>query len=735
MRSPATFSALAAVRDDSYALQEADGAEQISGTAVSPSFFAVFGMSPEIGRALSAGDGEAGASPVVVLSHALWQRRYGADRAVVGRSIVLDGQAREVVGVMPKAMNFPLGTEAWTPLVLTTDDITRQRGAHYLSVVGRIGAAAGLPAARADLAAIADRLAKQYPRTNEGSRVSVAPLRAGIVGDEVAPGMRLLLGAVGLVFLVACVNVSSLVLGMALGRSREIAVRAALGASRFRLLRGLFVESVLLAGTGGLAGVMLAMIGTRLIAGLETAGIAMLDEARVDATVLLFAGVATLAAACLFGLLPALRASRDLNGALAAGTRTTHDRGRIRARSVLVAVEISLAVALLVAAGLLGRSFFGLLRTPLGIDPRGVQTVSVSLPTATYKDLDRRALFVERVLASVAARPDVEAAGAIFGLPLTDFTYAISGYQRDAEVLSPADQGRLSLNVRVVTPAFFRALGVPIVAGRDFGAGDRRGAPPVAILNDSAARLYFPGVGAAGVVGHRVVVGTRLGLGGERAGGEIVGVAGDVRDLGPGSAARPTIYLAHAQYPMGFLTIAARAPGARDDLLRALRSAVAAVDPTVPVFRERTMEQFASRLLAQPRLYLTLLAVFAVTAVALAAIGIYGVMAQNVVARSREIGVRMALGATRQDVVSMIIRAAGRLTAIGVVAGFTLAILARPAIARVIVGVPPADGLIISGSGSGHARDGARCGVGAGAARRESRSGRIAPRGIMGCGD
>ena len=215
----------------------------------------------------------------------------------------------------------------------------------------------------------------------------------------------------------------------------------------------------------------------------------------------------------------------------------------------------------------------------------------------------------------------------------------------------------------------------------------------MAVLNEGAARLYFPGTGAAAAVGHRVVVGTRMGLGGERVGGEIVGVAGDVRDVGPGRAARPTIYVAHAQFPMGFLTLVVRAPGARDDLSRALRSAVADVDPAVPVFRERTMEQFASRIVAQPRLYLTLLTVFAGAAIALAAIGIYGVMAQNVVARSREIGVRMALGATRQDVVTMIIRSAGRLTVIGVAAGFSLAVLARPAIGRVIVGVSPADGL------------------------------------------
>jgi putative ABC transport system permease protein len=687
-----SFAEMAAVRDDGYALQGDRGAEQITGTAVTPAFFPIFGLAPVHGRVLLAADVEPGAPPVVVLSHALWQRRFGGDAGVVGRSVVLDGTSRQVVGVTARAMNYPLDTEAWTPLAFSVDDLTKQRGAHYLTVIGRLCAGVDLARARSEMAAIAMRLAEGYPRSNANSTISVAPLRDGIVGEKVAPGMRLLFGAVGLVFLVACVNVSSLVLGLALGRSRDFAVRAALGATRSRLLRGLFVESLLLAGAGGLAGVGLAALGARAIAGLDTLGIPLLDETRLDPQVILFAALATFAAACLFGMLPALQASRDVSRALATGARSTHDRARVRARGALVAVEIALAVALLVGAGLLARSFLTLVRTDLGIDLRGVQTISLSLPTAAYKDVERRAVFVDELMTRIAARPDIDAAGAIFGLPLTDFTYYISAYERDGVRLTSDEQNALSVNVRVVTPGFFRTLGIPVTAGREFQTSDRRGAPSVAILNESAARLFWPGTPAAAAIGRRIVLGTRLGLGGDRAGGEVVGVVGDVRDVGPALLPRPTLYIAHAQFPMGFLTVAARAPQQPDDLVNWLRASVAAIDPAVPVFRVRTMEQFASRAVAQPRLYLALLGVFASVAVALAAIGIYGVMAQNVAARSREIGIRLALGATRQDVVRMVIRTAGRLTAVGLVVGFGVALLARPAFLRVLVGVRPLDG-------------------------------------------
>ncbi len=682
-----SFVDVAAVRDDGYALQEESGAVQISGTAVTPGFFELFGLRPIHGRSVATRDVEPGARPVIVLSHALWHARFGGDLTVVGRTIVIDGVGREVVGVMPREFNFPLDTEAWTPLAFTADDLTKQRGAHYLTAVARLKPGLSLASARSEMATIAVRLTEAYPRSNSGARVSVAPLRLGIVDEDVTPGMRLLFGAVGVVFLVACVNVSSLVLGMALGRTRDFAVRAALGATRSRLMRGLALESLLLAGAGGATGLLLAFYGTRAVASLESVGIPLLNETRVDLPVVIFAALATLAAACLFGMLPALQASRDLGQALGAGGRTTSARARVRARGALVTVEIALAVALLIGAGLLARSFLGLSRTHLGLDARGVQTVSLSLPAATYKDVERRALFVEQVLERIATRPDVEAAGAIFGLPLTDFTYFISAHDRDGQQLSQQDQNRLSVNVRVVTPGYFKAMGTPIATGRDFAPADRRGAPPVVVLNESAARLFWPGTGA---VGRRITLGTRLGLGGDRAGGEVIGVVGDVRDVGPAAPGRPTLYLSHAQFPMGFLTIAVRAPET-DDLVSWLRSSVASVDPTVPVFRVRTMEQFASRAVAQPRLYLVLIAVFAVTAIALAALGIYGVMAQNVAARAREMGIRLALGATRHDVVTLVVRSAGRLAVIGLAIGVAIALVARGAIRRLLVGVEPLD--------------------------------------------
>jgi putative ABC transport system permease protein len=680
------FTAIAAIRDDGYALTGESVAEQITGDAVTGDFFRVMGVPAAVGRALGPPDAASGAPEVVVLSDGLWRRRYGGDPAVVGRRITLDGISREVVGVMPRDFDFPLSSDVWTPLRFTVEDLTTQRGAEYLTVVGRIAASATETKAAAEMASIGQQLAESYPKTNGKTTVAVVPLRRAIVGD-VQPALRVLLSAVGLVFLVACVNVASLVMGAGMTRGRDLAVRTALGATRGRVVRGLFVENVILAAIGGACGTAIAAVGVKAVAGAETVGIPLLDGTRIDQAVVAFTIAATTFAAVVFGVLPAVAASRpdgarELSGS---GFRTTAGRGASRARDFLVMGEIAMAVALLIGAGLLSRSLISLTAVPLGLDVDHVQTGSISLPDSSYRDPNRRALFVEDVLARLAARGDVDHAAAVFGLPLSPFSYHYSLFDLDG-----AKPGDRSVELRVVTPGFFATIGTPVVGGRDFAASDRRGSTPVVLVNRSAWRLLWP---ATEALGHRITLSTRLGLGGDRAGGQVVGVVGDVHDAGPSVAPRPTVYLSQQQFPVDFLTLVVKPRGVRADLAGAIRTAVASADPNVPVYANRTLADVGRRVVAAPRFYVQLVGLFALVAILLAAVGVYGVMAQNVGVRTREIGIRLALGASPGMAVGLMLRQAGALAGLGLAAGFGLAAAGRQMIAGILFGVQPVDGV------------------------------------------
>jgi putative ABC transport system permease protein len=689
LREATSFSALASVNDGGYALTGAGQAEQITGAAVTGRFFDVFRVRPLHGRALAIADENPSAPAVVVLGHALWLRRFGGDSAIVGRSIVLDGVSREVAGVMPASFDFPLSMDAWVPLRFAPNDLVTQRGAHYLTVVGRLASGVDLGRARTEMSAVSSRILARLSNQNQGSYATVDPLRDAIVGD-VRPAMRVLLGAVALVFLIACANVASLVLGAALGRTHDFAMRTALGAGRGRLIRGVFVEMLLLSTAGAVIGVAAASGAMRAIATLQTAGIPLLDETRVDISALVFAGLAATVAAVLVGVIPALHASRA--GAAtplrAGSTRSTGDRHRARTRSVFVASEIAVAVALLIGAGLLARSFLTLVRVDLGLQPDRVQTFSISLPDDRYKAPARRAAFVEDLTAAISARPDVDGVGAAFGMPLTGFTYSISVFERDGRRLAAEEQSGAVVQLRVITPGFFRAMGMRVLSGRGHEPSDAAGAPPVVVLNERAARLLWP---SSDALGHRVTLGTRLGLGGDRVGGEVVGIVNDVHDVGPANPARPTLYAAHAQFPTDFLTVAVRPRGEPAALLDNLRTAVASLDPNIPLYAVRTLDELAGATVAQPQLYLQLLGGFAIVALLLASIGVYGAMAHTVGARTREIGIRMALGATRGEVVRMVLRHAGAVAVIGAAVGVAVVVAARGPIKRIVFGVAPTD--------------------------------------------
>ena len=696
-KDSSSFTEMAALSAGSIPWSGDGAAEQVPYAMVTGGFFNVLRVAPFLGRSLDYQDDPIGAADVVVISHELWARRMGSDPHVLNRMMTLDGKPRRIVGVMPGGFSYPLSSELWVPLRFTSDDLTTQRGAHYLDVLARLKPGASLETAQGEMTALVSRLAESYPRSNANKAVALYDLREALVGN-VKHALLILLGAVGFVLLIVCVNIASLALTRATGRTRELAVRAALGAGRGRLIGGLLAESLVIAAAGAIAGLLVASWASQAIASLDAGlGIPLLDQTKVDGAVVAFTMIVALAAALLFGTLPAWHASSGLNVAQRiredAGTLTA-GRDRQRLRATLIISETAVAVMLLVGAGLLMRTFVEIASVELGFDPSRVQTFSISLAETTYATPPARAEFVDTVVKRLASRPDVEGAAAIFGLPLTNFGYTISISTLDGRQLTDQEQDQLSLLVRVVTPDYFRTMGIPIVRGRTFDDADRLGRQTVAVLNEAAVRRLWPD---ADPLGHSLTLGTRLGQDGERAGGTVVGVAANARYFGPTNPIRPTIYLAHAQFPMDFVTVTIKARQESASVVEPARALLAELDPNLPMFRVRSMEQFAANAVAQPRLYVILIGVFAAAAIVLAAIGIYGVLAHGVAQRTREIGIRLALGARRQEVVTMVVRQAVVLAAAGLGVGLVLALAASRLIQGLLFGVQPKDAATYTG--------------------------------------
>lgn len=701
-RDNTVFSETAASNSESLALTGAGAAEQIPTGYVTGGFFAVMGTPPLLGRAITTADDPIGARRVVVLGHDIWKRRFGANPGIIGQLLTLNGVQTEVVGVMPAGFQYPPGSELWVPLRFSASDLETQRGAHYLDVIARMKPQVSIDQARESMRAIAARLSRDFPGTNRDTAVSVHPLRDSMVSN-VRQSMFVLLGAVGLVLIIVCVNVAGLVLIRSIGRGRELAVRVAVGAGRFTLLRSLLVESLVLGLGGGAAGLLLAYWATAAIASMDPSiGVPLLDQTRLDTVVVGFAAAIAVLAAVIFGTMPAWQASSVaelMSRIREEGGSTTSDPKRQRMRSALIVAETTLAVVLLVGAGLLARSFERLLSVDLGLTTDAVQTFAVDLPNTRYAAPLQRQLFVETLLARAAAQPNIASAGAVFGLPLTDFRYGITMSSRDGVRLSDEEQDQLSLQVRLVTPDYFKTMGIPVAQGRGFGAGDRMGTTPVAMLNATGAAKVWPKQDA---IGHQLEIGTRFGLGGARAGGTIIGIIADVHEHGPAAPVRPTLYLPHAQWPEGGVSIVAKARnGDPTTLIEPLRAILRDLDPDVPMSAVRSMDQIAAAAVAQPRLYLVLIASFAGTAMLLAAIGLYGVLAYAVGQRTHEIGIRLALGAGRGEVLRMVMAQAGRLAVAGVAIGLGVAVIASRALRSQLFEIAPTDTLTYVAVGTG----------------------------------
>ena len=688
-----SFESLAAFDTGGITLTGQGAPARLEGAFVSAGFFDVLGARPVLGRGFAAGENEPGRNKVAVLGHALWRERFAGDPGVVGGTIHLNREPHVVVGVAPASLAHPAGAQVWTPMEYDAVFRSHSRGAWYLTVLGRLKPGVAVEAARDEVGMIAARLAREYPAQNEGVGATVRPLHQAMVGPS-RTALLVLLGAVGLVLLIACVNVANLLLARAAARETELAVRAALGAGRRRLVRQLVTECLMLAALGGVAGVLLASASLGSLLALDPQGVPRLEEVRIDRSVMAFAAGLSLLTGLLFGLFPAWHATAGPTAqTLREGGRGLAGGGQ-RLRGGLVVAQMALAMTLLAGAGLLLRSFDRLRRVDPGFRPESALTFRLALPDGAYAEEARRSAFFTELLSRLEALPGVRAAGAVMGVPLGGLSYVLSFEVEGRPKLPPAQQP--SMQVRVATPGYLETMGIPVRRGRSLQPQDTAGAPAVVVLSETAVRRFFPDEDP---LGKRIVVGWRRPEGLPPAGGEVVGVVGDVKELGLDQSDPPEVYIPYAQLPTSAMDVVLRTGVAPLSLTRSVSAAVARLDPELPVARLQTLDAIVARSVSEPRFYMLLLGAFAAMAVSLAALGIFGVMSYAVVQRRREIGVRVALGANPRDVLGMVLRQALLLALAGVGLGLLGALAFSRVIASLLFRLSPTDPMTLAAVG------------------------------------
>jgi len=677
-----TFSSIGYYADMDFILTGAGEPSRIPGASVSWSFFDTLGVPPSAGRLLNRADDQPDRPLVCVIGHELWRTRFGSDLSIVGKQIDLSGRPHTVVGIAQGGFAFPVTSQIWTPLALPESEYAdNQRLSFYLHAVGRLTPSATPEQAAADLNLIGHRMAAQFPAEYEGRGATVVPLQESAVAS-VRPALLLLLGTATCVLLIACVNVANLLLARGASRTAEMATRAALGASRRRMLEQLLTESALLASGGAIVGVLLALWARDAIVAMGPAAVPAIAEVQINVAVLGFAlGLATITAVG-FGLVPALLTTRRaIGGSIASTRKGSVESGGRRIRDALVIVQLALSLALLTGAGLLGRTLWNLMSVDPGFDSTSVMTMEVLLPRPKYQDPVRRAEFFTQVVETLQNNPLVAAAGGSTNLPLSDTNMAFGFYREN----QTPDQDVPSIaNVRGVTPGYFRALAIPLIRGRAFTPADRAGSPPVVVINEAMRRKFWPDQDP---LGQRISI-TR---GRTAIWRDIVGIVGDVRHAALASEPEPELYMPYAHDPFPFLRIAVRSPAQTDVLAGIMRAAVWTVDRAQPVSRVRTMEEVVSSSVSAQRFNTILIGTFAALALALAAIGLYGVIAYSVALRQHEFGLRLALGAERHHVVALVLRQALRLAATGLALGFALALALTQLIETQLYRTTPTD--------------------------------------------
>jgi putative ABC transport system permease protein len=649
---------------------------------VTPEFFPVVGVQPSQGRWFGPEDDRN--SRTVVISDRLWRTRLQQDPEILTRGLTLNGISHSVVGVMPAGFSYLDKTvDLWLPLRFPAEART-PRG-RWLTTVGRLKPGVTAEQAQRDMTRVAGELTTMFPDFNTGWTARVVPLREQLTGD-IRPALLVMLGAVAFVLLIACANVANLLLARATARQRELAVRAALGAARGRLIRQLLAESVVLAAAGGAAGLALAWWGLQVLRAVvaERLPIQRLEMVGIDGPVLAFTMGATLVSGIFFGLIPAFSAAgASLNESLKEGGRTGSAARGARTRSAFVVVEIALALVLLVGAGLLVRSFARLMDVDAGFETDRTMTMRVSLPLARYADAPRRVQFFERLLERVQQVPGVQSAGAISSLPLVGLGSA-TGYKIGGEPAPPLGQEPVA-DVRVITKDYFKAMGIPLIRGRLFDERQPSDAVNKVIVNEALARRHWPNEDP---IGKRIIISWN-----EDIEDEIVGVVGDVVHAGLDAQVRSMTYWPLARNGDGSMTLTLRTAGEPTSVISAVRGIVREQDADLALADIRTMDEVVSQSVAERRLMMVMLAIFAGAALLLAAVGIYGVIAYSVTQRTQEIGIRLALGAQRADVLRMVVGQAAMLAVAGVVIGAMGAVFLTRLMEDLLFGVKPFDPL------------------------------------------
>jgi putative ABC transport system permease protein len=677
-----TFESMAAYRHVDFSFAGTGDPRNVPGVRATPDLFRVLRANAALGRTFSPDEAVVGADRVVVVSHGFWQRVLAGNPAIVGTTIKLDGLPHTVVGVMAPGFEFPTATtvDAWAPLAFDPKDIHGQsRRARSLTVVGRLTPTAPVEAAQNELRVLAARIADAYKDSNAGWRAEVVPAHEQLVAAS-RPALLVLMGAVGFLLLIVCANMANLLLARLSGRRREIAVRAALGASRWDVARPIVAESLLLSFGGGLLGLLAAAGGLRLLTSLPDARLPRIDQTTLDGSVLFFTAAISIAVALAFGVIPALHASRtDLRGNLSESAGTTSSPYARHVLGGLVVVEVALALVLLVGAGLMTRSFSKLLQVDPGFESTNLVGAQVLLPTTKYRERQNLVRFYEDVVDRLRAAPGVTNAAAVSVLPMSDVGQAMALPFNVEGQQPPRGEDPLA-DVRIVVPGYFETMKIALIAGRFLDDRDAQQAPRTSVINETMARRYFPDRSPLGQI-----------IQNPHGRSEVVGIVADVRAQGLDSEPRKQVYLPLRQSPTAGMAVVARTERDPLSFANTIQSVIWSVDAEQPIYQLSTMDQILARAVFLPRLSTTLLALFALAALLLAALGIYGVLSYSVTQRTREIGLRMALGSSSRTTIGLVVQNSLLLIAIGGACGLVFAVLLARSLAGILYGIGPFD--------------------------------------------